>query len=108
MRNVILLTVAALGAALLVAACDETQPTVIAQPSVAVAPVQAAPVIVQQPSNDGFFTGMLMGHLMSGGGGYSHHTTVVNRTYVTRNTFRSYTPSRSYSSRSSFGSFRRR
>jgi len=84
------------------------------------------PVIVQAaPTHDGFFTGMLMGHLMSGGGGYhapvQHNTTIVQQsvtrntivrpavaapranTYVYRPTVRS-----SGSSKSVYGSFRRR
>jgi hypothetical protein len=76
------------------------QPVAVAvpQPVVPVAPVQAttpaivapAPVIVQQaPSHsDGLVEGMVLGHLMSGGGGYgrttvihNHTTTVVRPTY---------------------------
>lgn len=56
----------------------------VVQQPVAVAP---APVVVQQ-SNDGFFTGLMMGHFLSGG---STHTivhapapTVVNRTVVNK------------------------
>jgi hypothetical protein len=47
---------------------------------------QPAPVVVQQaPSNDGFFTGLLMGHLMSGGGGgYSHETNVTKNVTVNK------------------------
>jgi hypothetical protein len=62
------------------------QPAVVAAPGLAVAP---APVTVVQaaPSHDGLLTGLLMGHMMSGGGGYHapvQHTTVVNQS-VTRN-----------------------
>ena len=98
-------------------ACEESPAPVVASP--VVAPTQAAPVIVQQPSNDGFFTGMLMGHMMSGGGhSYSRNTTVINKSYTTVN--RSYVAPRSsysygvpfrsnptgWSRSSSFGSFR--
>jgi hypothetical protein len=71
-------------------------PPVVAQaPIIQPAPiVQAAPVVVQQ--NDGFIHGLLLGHMMSGGGSHSvvHHydaprpayvaprTTVVNNTTV--------------------------
>jgi hypothetical protein len=72
--------------------------TVAAVPAGTAAPVyvQQPPVVVQQaPSNDGFFTGMLMGHLMSGGGHTTvvhhytpapvvHNTTVVNKTVVNK------------------------
>jgi hypothetical protein len=56
------------------------QPAQVAAPMVAqgVAPIYAAPpaVVVQAaPAHDGFLTGMLMGHLMSGGGSsrVEHH-----------------------------------
>ncbi|HDR9086301.1 TPA: hypothetical protein QDB10_002192 [Burkholderia vietnamiensis] len=105
-----------------IAACsrDEeyAQPAaqVVAQPQVvAQQPVYAAPpVVVQQaPAHDGFFTGMLMGHLMSGGGcchsSHSNTTVVknvtVNKTYVRPAPMR-YAPIRSYSYRSSSSSFR--
>lgn len=69
-----------------------------APPVVAQAPVvmQPAPVIVQQSHNDGFINGLLLGHMMSGGGSHTvvHHydaprpayvaprTTIVNNTTV--------------------------
>ncbi len=58
------------------------------------APVAAPPVIVQQSSSDGFFQGMLVGHLFSSGPTVIHHydsrpayvaprtTTIVNNTTV--------------------------
>ncbi|WP_320535300.1 hypothetical protein [Robbsia andropogonis] len=110
----------ALLGALLLCACEQRTPAVFQQPAVATvqpsASVAGAPVIVQQPSNDGFFTGMLMGHLMSGGGGNGYNSnrtvvnkTVVNKTYVAPRQL--YSAPRSYSSysrSSSFGSFRSR
>lgn len=109
----------ALLGALLLCACEDHTPVVVQQPTVAAvqspAAVQAAPVIVQQPSNDGFFTGMLMGHLMSGGGGgYNSNRTVVNKTVINKTYVTprpAYSAPRSYSSysrSSSFGSFRSR
>lgn len=55
------------------------QQPVYAQPQV----VGQAPVIVQQPivqsNHDGFFMGMLAGHMLSGGGyGGSHTTTIIH------------------------------
>ncbi|WAT03188.1 hypothetical protein O1V64_00270 (plasmid) [Rouxiella badensis] len=53
--------------------------------------VAPAPVIVQQPAvvnngDNGLVTGMVLGHLLSGGAGYSgSHTTVVNH-YSTTHT----------------------
>lgn len=113
----------ALAVAVGLASCHGQPPQVLAQaapPVVVAAPpvaVQPAPVIVQQaPSHDGFFTGMLMGHLMSGGGGgTSRNTTVINKsvTNVTRvapSPRPSYTapsrPSFSYSRPSSSSSLR--
>lgn len=114
-------TLCAVAAVLALAACGNEPPPVVMQappPAVVAAPptvVQPAPVVVQQaPSHDGFFTGMLMGHLMSGGGG-SRNTTVINKsvTNVTRvapSPRPSYTapsrPSFSYSRSSSSSSFR--
>lgn len=126
-RNIIALAVGAILVTVLVAACTERDASVtyVQPPQAAVMnAVPQAPVTVVQtvpaPSNDGFFTGMLMGHLMSGGGGggYSRNTTVINKsvTNVTRVAPRtvysaprpsySYSrPSYSYSRSSSFGSF---
>lgn len=78
------------------------QPAQVAAPAPQSVIVEAAPA--QAPSNDGFLTGMLMGHLLSGGGGYVHaptgvqHTTVVNKTVnVNRAPPRpAYRPVRSY------------
>ena len=80
----------------MLAACSD-KPTYPQQQPIAEQPVQVvqqpaqvyqqpAPVIVQQSNpNDGFLTGMLMGHMMSGGGGgYSRNTTVVNKTIVNK------------------------
>jgi hypothetical protein len=105
-------------------------PVVAAAPAVAPAYVAPAPVTVvaAPPAHDGFLTGMLMGHLMSGGGAQHHYyhppapayhpaPVVRNTTIVQRNTTivrpavaapragaYVYRPSRP----SSFGSFRRR
>lgn len=61
---------------------DSAPPVAIAAAPVAVMP--SAPVVVHDHDNGGFFSGLLMGHLMSGGGyGHSsnisttHHTTVI-------------------------------
>ncbi|MDI9686589.1 hypothetical protein [Burkholderia cenocepacia] len=104
----IIAATAAVVAAISVAACYEQAPQIVQAP-VAAAPViaQPAPVVVQQ-SHDGFFTGMLMGHLMSGGGGASRNTTVINKSYtnVTRvapSRSYSYSRSSSFSSSRSFG-----
>lgn len=74
-------------------------PTVVYQQ----APQQ--PVVVQQHDSSGsLLTGMMLGHMMSGGG-RSNHTTVINRTY----TKKVYVPtSRSYSSRPARRSYGRR
>jgi hypothetical protein len=109
--------------ALLVAACSgpvQTAPVAYVQPPQppVMNAVPQAPVTVVQTapaSHDGFFTGMLMGHLMSGGGGggVTRNTTVINKSYtnVTRPPYvaprTTYSrPSYSYSRSSSFGSFR--
>jgi hypothetical protein len=128
-RTIFVIGISGILAIGLVAACtDNSAPVTYAQPpqaAVMAQPMQAPVTVVQAapaPANDGFFTGMLMGHLMSGGGGggYSRNTTVINRsvTNVTRVAPRTvYTPRPSYSysrpsyssSRSSsFGSFRSR
>lgn len=115
-------TLCAVAAVLALAACGNEAPPAVMQappPAVIAAPpvaVQPAPVVVQQAqSHDGFFTGMLMGHLLSGGGGggVSRNTTVINKsvTNVTRVTPAprpSYTPSPrpSYSYSRSSSSFR--
>ena len=102
-------------AVMALAGCYEQPAPVVVQAPPAVqqgAPVvmQPAPVVVQQHSDNGLLTGLMLGHMMSGGSGGSHttvrNTTVINRTYSRP----SYAPSRSYSySRSSsFSSFRRR
>lgn len=57
---------------------QQVQPSQPMQPPVQ--NVMPAPVVVQQPSsNDGFLTGMLMGHLMTGG--VSRGTTIVEHHY---------------------------
>jgi len=98
--SAIIAATAAVVAAVSVAACYDRDPQIVQAP-VTAAPViaQPAPVVVQQ-SHDGFFTGMLMGHLMSSGGGVSRNTTVINKsvTNVTRVAPRTtYAPTRSYS-----------
>jgi hypothetical protein len=102
--------IATLATVIAMTACNQEQQPVQAT-VVASTAGQIAPVVVTQPSNDGFFTGLLMRHLMSGGGS-SRSTTVINKSYTTVN--RSYSsprtsysrPSYSYSRSSSFGSFR--
>jgi hypothetical protein len=59
------------------------QPAVMTTPVAAPVAVAPAPVVVQQHSNDGFFMGLMAGHLMSGGNNSAApaaHTTVVNKT----------------------------
>jgi hypothetical protein len=122
-RKLIMGGAVAFGALVLIAACSsrEAVPVVSVQPPQppVMNAVPQAPVTVVQaapPANDGFLTGMLMGHLMSGGGGgVSRNTTVINKSYTTVNRPAysaprpSYSrPSYSYSRSSSFGSFRRR
>lgn len=103
------------------------QPPVAVQQPVAVAPTAVA----VQPSNDGFWSGYLMGHLMSGGYyGYGYHAPVVqhNTTIVQQSVTRNvtvnkaviaaprantyvYRPASSYRASSSFrssSSYRRR
>lgn len=82
---------------------DQQQPNVV---------VVQQPPAQQQSSNDGFFTGMVMGHMLSHShGGYygsrrtvvNNHTTIINRSpryYGSRN--RAFS-SRGFSSRRSFG-----
>jgi hypothetical protein len=131
MNKKVIVIGAAIGVALvlLVAACSgpvQTAPVAYVQPPQppVMNAVPQAPVTVVQAapaSHDGFFTGMLMGHLMSGGGagGVTRNTTVINKSYtnvtrppyVTPRTSYSYSaPSRSsptgWSRSSSFGAFR--
>jgi hypothetical protein len=106
-------------------------PAVAQAPVIQQAPAYVAPpvtVVQAAPAHDGFLTGMLMGHLMSGGGTQNHYyhppapayhpaPVVRNTTIVQRNTTivrpavaapragaYVYRPSRP----SSFGSFKRR
>lgn len=121
-RKILIIGAGCIAVVALIAACSPgaapvtyvqpPQPPVMnAVPQAPVTVIQAAP-----PAHDGFFTGMLMGHLMSGGGvgGGQRNTTVINKsvTNVTRvapRTSYSYSrPSFSSSRSSSFGSFRRR
>jgi hypothetical protein len=85
-----------------------------AQPAVvAGTPAMVAPPVAVVPSSDGFFSGMLMGHMLSGGYGHTvvHAPVIVNRpivspapryvpapTYVPRTTInsRGVTTTRSY------------
>ncbi|MFW6855286.1 hypothetical protein ACODYM_28765 [Burkholderia gladioli] len=128
---------ASIGAVLLIASCSGRhsdsydQAATLPQPAPVAAQAPAyvaaqAPVVVQQPpvivqngGHDGFLSGMLMGHLLSGGGSHSvvHHyspapvrnTTIVNKTVnVTRVApAPSYRATPSYrSSSSSYSSYR--
>jgi hypothetical protein len=129
-----LLTILGLGALFFVTAavltsCGHRDDYAYQQPVVQQAPVLAAApapvtVIAAPPAHDGFFTGMLMGHLLSNSGpsyhppAYHPAPVVRNTTIVQRNTTivrpavaapransYVYRPSRSTSS---FGSFKRR
>ncbi len=77
---------------------SQVQPPVIQQP---------APVVVGAPaaSHDGFLTGLIAGHLMSGNNGGSnvvHRTTIINNRPAKRSFFSASSRSRSYSRSSSF------
>jgi hypothetical protein len=108
----------AVGSLLLVALCacghSEPAPTVVQTAPAVVQGTSPSTVVVSQPAvvHSGvgdFATGMLMGHMLSGGGGYggSHtvvnHTTVVNRSVIrpsySASPYRAATPTRSYSYR---------
>lgn len=81
-KQYVYLALSGLAALLMLRTCSRDTQTEMAAASAA----QPAPVVVQNPApvavhdsdNSGFFTGLLMGHMMSGNHGYSHHTTVVN------------------------------
>ena len=104
---------------LLLHACSDDSQTVSTQPvMVQPAPqVQQAPqpaivqgqppqpVVIHESDNGGFFSGMLMGHLMSGGHSYHSHTTVVHRYSSPRYSApKRYYGSRVYTSRSTYRS----
>ena len=77
---------------------SQVQPQVIQQP---------APVVVAAPaaSHDGFLTGLIAGHLMSGNNGGNnvvHRTTIINSRSAKRSFFGTKSRTRSYSTRSSF------
>lgn len=110
---------------------SDPQPVAMQQPAQVVAapaPVMvqpAAPVVVHD-HDSGFMSGLLMGHLMGGGGHSSnvtHHTTVINKHYTSKRVTNvrpsrtyygsrpTYRPRPMYSSRPAFrsrSSFRRR
>lgn len=54
---------------------------------------QSQPVVVHDDGNSGFLSGLMMGHLLSGGGGnsgvshYHSHTTVVHKSYASPRTY---------------------
>jgi hypothetical protein len=119
-RKILIIGAGCIAVAALIAACSPGAAPVTyvqpPQPPVMNAVPQAPVTVIQSapPAHDGFITGMLMGHLMSGGGGVQRNTTVISRsvTNVTRvapRTSYSYSrPSYTSSRSSSFGSFRRR
>ncbi|MEZ2310834.1 hypothetical protein AB6809_29740 [Paraburkholderia sp. RCC_158] len=75
----------------------QVQPAVVQQPMLAQQPVIVAqpPVVIAAPSHDGFFTGYLMGHLMSGGHyGYGYHAPVQHSTTIVQNVTRNVTVNR--------------
>lgn len=71
-------------------ATQYSQPQQQSQP-VVVQPQQ--PVVVHDDGNSGFLSGLVMGHLLSGGGGnsgvshYHSHTTVVHKSYASPRTY---------------------
>lgn len=99
---------AGIAALVILVFCHDSDPQVVqVQPQQDAMPPQVvyqqpAPVVVHDSDNGGFFNGLMMGHLMSGGHGYSnHHTTVVNKTVVVnRSAPRRYYGRGSYASRS--------
>lgn len=80
---------------ILVACHDENDPVVVqAQPAQQPQAVyQQPPVVVQNDSDHGFLSGLMMGHLMSS----NYHSPSVVHHYTTRTVIkRSYSPRRSY------------
>jgi hypothetical protein len=76
---------------------DWSQPAVAQQPVIVQQPVVVAqaPVVIAAPSHDGFFTGYMMGHLMSGHGYSGYHGPVVqHNTTVIQNVQRNVTVNR--------------
>lgn len=95
--------VAVIGAFVLVAcvrSCNTSAPVTLAQPAavqyVDQPPAQQPVQVVQQPvyvqpqasTHDGLVEGMILGHMMSGGGGYGRGTTIVNHTTVNKTVVR--------------------
>lgn len=80
---------------LALAACGQP----VAYDQAPVVPVAGAPVVVAQPSHDGFLTGLMAGHILSGGfggyGGHSSHTTINKTVNVNKTVVAPSAPSRS-------------
>ena len=83
---------------MMLSACNQQQPVYaqVAQPAY-VAPAQvvaAPPAVIVQNSGGDLATGMMLGHMLSGGSRTTivHHTTVISRPVYSR----SYYSSRSY------------
>ncbi len=103
---------------LLLHACSDDSQTASAQPVVVQSAPQVQqpqpvivqsqpqqPVVVHDSDNGGFFSGMLMGHLMSGGNSYHSHSTVVHRYSSPRYSApKRYYGSRGFTSRSTYRS----
>lgn len=78
-KQYVYLALAGLAVLSVLHACSrDTQTDMAAAPAAPVVVQNPAPVVVHDSDSGGFFTGLLMGHMMSGNHGYSHHTTVVN------------------------------
>ena len=88
MKKMILAVIATVFCVVTIRACsnDDGQENAVIQPPAVIQGQQPvvvqnpAPVVVHDSDNSGFFSGLLMGHLMSSGGhSYRSHMTVVHR-----------------------------
>ncbi|MFJ5983360.1 hypothetical protein ACIQCX_20825 [Enterobacter cancerogenus] len=80
MKKMILAVIATVFCVVTIRACsnDDRQENAVIQPPAVIQGQQR--VVVHDSDNSGFFSGLLMGHLMSSGGhSYRSHTTVVHR-----------------------------
>lgn len=88
MKKMILAVIATVICVVMIRTCsnDDRQGNAVVQPPAVIQGQQPvvvqnpAPVVVHDSDNSGFFSGLLMGHMMSSGGhSYHSHTTVVHR-----------------------------
>jgi hypothetical protein len=117
MKKAVIAVLTVIGIVLIMASCDRPETVAQAPAPVVVQPataaVQAPPVIVQQSSNDGFWQGVMLGHLFGGQQTVVHrydsrpayvvprapvvsNTTIINKTVV-RPAPSMPTPARSFS-----------